>query len=215
MADLGREGAPGRRARFVGPSDIVTELSRLERSGLVRLPTRPVPTGERLDPVPIHREVLDGLTGSAARRALGRAAKKARTTEVVWRDGPDELVVDPGRVTVLTKTGAVAITIPVRCDQTGDDRVEVVFAVGSPGRPAGMFAATDGRPRGPTVVVERWADALTALAWSTLLELAESVAAALGRDERGDLLIPGSLVATEEGLEVVPVARHRLNKLQS
>jgi hypothetical protein len=64
-------------------------------------------------------------------------------------------------------------------------------------------------------VVDRWADALIAFAWSAVLELVSSVAGTIGRDAHGDRLIPGALVATDDGLEVVPVARHRLGRLQS
>jgi hypothetical protein len=217
--EAGGRGGAGRRARaaprFAGPPEVVKELTRLERAGSISGPVDALKAGERLDPIPIGRDALAALIAHACRRALGRASARARTTEVIWRDGADELAVDPGRVTIETRAGAAAVTIPVRCDQSGPGEVEVVFALGSPDRPAGLFAATDGRPRGPSVVVERWADPLTALAWSALLELAESVSAGMGRDRHGNRLIPGSLVATEEGLEVVPLARHRLGRLQS
>ena len=121
----------------------------------------------------------------------------------------------PRCIEVKTTDGAISVVIPVRCDQTGPTTVEVAFAVGSPDRPAGLFAATEERPRGPAVIVDRWADALIAFAWSTVLELAGSLAGTLGRDESGDPLIPGALVAGADGLDVIPIARHRLGRLQT
>jgi hypothetical protein len=76
-----------------------------------------------------------------------------------------------------------------------------------------MFAAATKRPHGPAAVVERWADALVALAWGTLVELANSISGVAGRDDSGDELIPGSMVADEGGLLLVPYARHRLGPL--
>jgi hypothetical protein len=65
------------------------------------------------------------------------------------------------------------------------------------------------------VVVERWADALTALAWSAVLELLDSVSAALGRDEYGDPFVAGALAATRDAVTLTPMARHRLGRLSS
>jgi hypothetical protein len=204
-----------RTLAFDGPSEVVRELTRLLRAGELVRPTKPPLAGDRLETVRLSRDAVAVLSTGAARRALGAAAKARTNTEVVWSDGGDELAVDPAKIEVATTVGAIAVTVPVRCDETGPVTVEVTFAVGAPDRPAGLFAATSDRPRGPAVVVDRWADALIAFAWSAVLELASSVAGTIGRDAHGDRLIPGALVATDDGLEVVPVARHRLGRLQS
>ena len=200
---------------FDGPREVVRELTRLDRAGLLDRPRVAMGPGDRLEAVPIGGEVVTLLTAQAARRALGTAEARRRTTEVIWSDAGDELAVDPAGVTTATTTGAIALTIPVRCDQTGPATVEVTFVVGSTDRPAGLHAATPERPRGPAVIVDRWADALIAFAWSAVLELAETVTGTMGRDARGDRLIPGALVATDDGLQIVPFARHRLGRLQS
>lgn len=200
---------------FDGPAEVVRELTRLDREGLLDRPREPLAAGGRMTSIPIRGEALVTLTAQAARRALGAASTSRRNTEVVWSDGGDELAVDPAGVKTATTVGAISITIPVRCDQTGPATVEVTFAVGSPDRPAGLYAAAEGRPRGPAVIVDRWADALITFAWSAVLELAEGIAGSVGRDTRGQRLIPGSLVAGEEGLDIVPLARHRLGRLQS
>jgi hypothetical protein len=142
-------------------------------------------------------------------------SRRIRVTTVVWRDGGDELAVDPGGATVVTADGALVVTIPVSCDQTGPSRVQVMFVVGAPDRPAGLYAATDGRPQGPAAIIHRWADALTAFAWSALLELLASVSGAVGNDQNGDPLIPGALVATTDGVAVTPMGRHPLGQLSA
>jgi hypothetical protein len=200
---------------FDGPSEVVRELTRLLRTGDLVRPERPPVAGDRLEPVRLNRDAVAQLSTGAARRALGAAAKARATTEVVWSNGGDELAVEPAKIQVVTTAGAIAVTVPVRCDETGPAEVQVTFAVGAPDRPAGLFAATSDRPRGPAAIVDRWADALIAFAWSAVLELATSVAGTIGRDVHGDRLIPGALFATDDGLEVVPVARHRLGRLQS
>jgi hypothetical protein len=171
------------------------------------LPGRAVAAGTPLVPLLFNTPVLARLFPFAARRALGVASRRAKVTAVVWRDGGDELAVDPAGATVATSAGAVVVTFPVACDQTGAARAQVTFVVGAPDRPAGLYAATDGRPRGPAVVVERWADALTALAWSAVLELLDSVSAALGRDEHGDPFVAGALGGDTRRSPLTPMAR--------
>jgi hypothetical protein len=134
-------------------------------------------------------------------------------TEVIWSEGGDELSVDPAKIDVQTVDGVVVFAIPVRCDQSGQGIAEVALAVGSASRAAGMFAVAAQRPQGPAAVVDRWADALVALAWGTLVELASSISSVAGRDDSGDELIPGSIVADRAGLLVAPYARHRLGPL--
>jgi hypothetical protein len=175
------------------------------------LPTKPLPPGQRLDPIRIDAATLRRLAPAAAGRALGQPAD--RVTEVIWSEGGDELSLDPAKLDVKTINGFVAFAIPVRCDQSGQGVVEIALAVGAPDRAAGMFAVAERRPRGPAAVVERWADALVAFAWGTLVELANGVAATAGRDDSGNLLIPGSIVAADGALIVVPYARHLLGPL--
>ena len=145
---------------------------------------------------------------NAARWVLDVTDTPSHDIEIVWSEGGDELVIDPAHVEVHTTDGTVLLSIPVRCDETGPTQVEVAFAVGAPDRPAGSFGATEERPRGHPIV-DRWADALIAFVWSTVLELAGSVASAIGNDDRGDVLIVDPSLATNEGIEVVPFASCR------
>jgi hypothetical protein len=151
---------------------------------------------------------VSGLAVEAAKRAAG-FFRPTRRAEVVWVDGESELAVGLAGVRVETGDGVVVVTIPVRCDQTGEAEVHVTFAVGRPGQPAGLYATAQRRPRGPAVVVDTWAEAIVAFAWQILLGLATGLAGATGKDARGNRLVPAELEATGEGLTIVPMARHR------
>jgi hypothetical protein len=187
-------------------------MTRLEEQGIFVPPKKPLPPGQHLPPIRIDVATLRRLAPGAAGRALGQS-DASKVTEVIWSEGGDELSIDPAKIDVQTTVGAILFAIPVRCDQSGQGVARIALAVGSPDRGAGMFAAATRRPQGPAAVVERWADALVALAWGTLVELAKSISGVAGRDVNGDELIPGSIVADEGGLSIVPYARHPLGPL--
>ena len=144
----------------------------------------------------------------AARRAAGlfRPSKRA---EVVWVQGENELAIDLQKIALRLGAGQIRLLIPVRCDQSGAAITEVLFAVGSPAEPAGLYAAAPRKPSGPDVVVAAWGDALVAFAWQCLLGLVAGISGASGKDGRGNLLVPVELVATAKGLTILPMARHR------
>jgi hypothetical protein len=144
----------------------------------------------------------------AARRASGLIRPSARN-EVVWVQGDNELAVGLQEIALRLATGEIHLRLPVRCDQSGAAVVEVLFAVGSPAEPAGLYAATTRVPSGPDAIVAAWGEALVAFAWQCLLGLASGIAAATGKDERGNLLVPVEMVVTAKGITLVPMARHR------
>ena len=69
----------------------------------------------------------------------------------------------------------------------------------------------DMRPSGPELVVDLWGDALVAFAWQCVLGVVTGVAAATGKDARGNLLVPVELIASARGVGIVPMARHRFS----
>ena len=170
----------------------------------------PVPGGTVIDPLVVNRDNLSRLATEAAKRAAG-FFRPTKRTEVVWVDGDSELAVSVAAVRVETGPGTVLVSLPVRCDQTGPTEVHVTFAVGEPGRPAGLFAATQRRPRGPALIIDTWGDAIVAFAWNVVLELVTGLAGATGKDTRGNRLVPVELEATRTGLAIVPMARHRFS----
>ncbi len=175
-----------------------------------RIPAAPAPlaTGEVFHAVFVESGQATELLRGAARRAGGLYRPTTRT-EIVWVEGDRELAVGIADVQVKLAEGLIRVLIPVRCDQTGKARIEVTFAVGAPDRPAGLFATTYRRPLGPDLIVGAWSEALVAFAWQCLLGLVADLAGAIGKDERGNVLVPVELAASARGLQIVPMARHR------
>ena len=174
-------------------------------------PAEPLPPGKVGQPLPVSSTDLPALARAALRAASALppapATGKAPVTGVTWVDGDRELYVAVDQVDVKLAPGAVAVTIPVRCDQTGETSVDVSFAVGLPDRPLGLVVATEDRPRGPAVVVDVWGEALIALAWQCLLDVASGVSAASGSDSAGTPLIASALHSDGKTLSITPQAR--------
>jgi hypothetical protein len=167
-----------------------------------------MPAGEVTHPVIVEGAQASELLRVAARRAAG-LFRPTRRTEVVWVHGDSELAVSLTDLQLKMANGLLVVMIPVRCDQTGAAMVEVFFAVGSPDQPAGLFASTLRRPKGPPLIIGVWGDALVAFAWQCVLGMVSGIAGATGKDDRGNILVPVGVAAAEGGLEIVPMARHR------
>lgn len=180
------------------------------RAGRLPMATRKMAEGEVFEPVFIEAGRSIELMRVASRRAAG-FFRPTKRTEVVWVEGGNELAVNIAGIDVKLSDGLIRVLIPVRCDQTGAGRVEVLFATGAPGEPAGLYAATSRRPNGPEVVVVAWGDALVAFAWHVVLELITGIAAASGKDARGNLLVPVELAVSARGIQILPMARHRFS----
>ncbi|HZN18180.1 MAG TPA: hypothetical protein VFB84_08360 [Micromonosporaceae bacterium] len=130
--------------------------------------------------------------------------------EVVLTAGRSELLVHTRGVGLACAPGLVTMGLPVGCDQLPNGgSVQVPFAVGTEDAPTGLVMAAYSRPSGPGVVVDAWAEALTAFAWSALVHLAQSLCAAAGTDATRRPLVPGYLSAGHDVLIVQPMAGHR------
>jgi hypothetical protein len=175
-----------------------------------RLPAAPaaLTAGEVVRSVQLDERQASALLRVAAQRAVG-LVRPTKHTEVVWVEGNSELVVSLVDLQLKVADGLLRVRVPVRCDQVKGAVVEVVFAVGTAGAPAGLFASTYRRPSGPAAVVDAWGEALVAFAWQCVLGLVSGVAGAVGKDDRGNVLVPVELTASARGLEIVPMARHR------
>ena len=145
---------------------------------------------------------------------LLRAALGGDTDDglVLLVDGDSELLVQPDACRLDTDDGLVLVVLAVECDQTGPVNVVVPFAVGDGLVNTGMVAATEHAPRGPTAIVARWGEALTALAWESLLSVAGGLTRHAGADGDAMPLLPGALVAGRGALTVVPQARHERDR---
>lgn len=177
-------------------------LDQLRRQCPEFLPGPPPQPGGLAPPVALQREALDDLL----REALTPSPDESL---VVWRDGDSEVLLHAGRTRVAVREGVVAVALLFECEETGGPaEVVVPFAVGSDERPAGMIAATERRPRGPAVLIDRWGEAIIATAWEALLDIAAVAAANAGDDVDGEPLRAGALLAAPDALTVVPQARH-------
>jgi hypothetical protein len=173
----------------------------------------PLPAGTTSSEATLAAKDLPGLVRTAALAISGFADDAAdRAPSVLWRNGASELLVLPGGVQTRLADGIVALSVPVRCDQSGDAFVHMSFFVGAPDRPAGLVAATEPRPRGPAAVVDVWGERLVAFGWRIVVELATHIAAESGRDEDGAPLLPVAITATPRGLTVLPMARHAMDR---
>jgi hypothetical protein len=171
---------------------------------------RPVAEGDVVQPVFIEAGKAVEMLRVAARLAAG-FFRPTQRTEIVWVDGENELAVNFAAIDAKLSDGLIRIAIPVRCDQIDAARIEVLFAVGSPEAPAGLYAAAPRRPQGPELVVAVWGDALVAFAWHCVLGLVAGIAGATGKDARGNLLVPVEMVVSNRGIEIHPMARHRFS----
>jgi hypothetical protein len=177
------------------------------------LPPAPLPSGQAGPEIPLAKETGAALYRLVARQLSGLGPQSAgQAGVVVWTQGDDELAVLVDEVSVTTAQGAVAVDIPVRCDQAGAATVTVRFATGSDARPAGFVASTDARPLGPAAVVDVWGEALTAFAWHLVLTTSTKLADASGRDADGAGLIPVGVRADDAGLVVLTMARHTFDR---
>lgn len=175
-----------------------------------RLPTsrRQLAEGELAHPIFIEQGRAAELLRVAAKRAVG-LFRPTKRTEVVWVQGESELAIGLIDLDIKLADGLIIVLIPVRCDQTGAAMVEVVFAVGTPNEPAGLYASAYRRPNGPPLIVEAWGESLVAFAWQCVLGMISGIAGATGKDTRGNILVPVELTASGKGIEIVPMARHR------
>lgn len=147
--------------------------------------------------------------------AVNPAASTTTYEDVVWADAGNELLVRPSKVRVVFEPGFALVAIPVYTEQSGDVEIVVPFALGKPGEPAGLIAATESSPRGPAHIVDIWGDPLIAAAWDALLQVSIDAAAEAGVDDDHQPLLPGALVADKDRLVVTPQARHGFDRRPS
>lgn len=130
------------------------------------------------------------------------------TPDVVWVSGADELLVHTDSLRLSAATGVLQATLRVECDQLREPApVRVSFATGSDRAPRGLLLATYDVPDGPPEVVHRWADAITAFAWESVITLASELVTPAGTGRRKRPLVVGAIGAAKGELQVMPVAR--------
>jgi hypothetical protein len=183
---------------------VLLELERRICPDRPQAPER-LPPGTAARPV----EVEDGRFERLVRAA---AAPDENPARVVWYEADAEVVVHLDRTRVRAIDGLVLVALTLECDQTGVAEVVVPFAVGTDKRPAGLVAASEAKPRGPQVLVDRWGEAIVATAWRAVVDAATTIARDRGSDLDGAPLRAGALVARGGRIAVVPQARHSFER---
>lgn len=148
------------------------------------------------------RQTLEQVLRSAV--ALHAHGGEATSTSVVWRDAGDELLVTPAKARIATAEGLVFIGLAVFCEESGQAEATVIFACNPAKSPLGIMLVAEGTPRGPRVVVERWAGPLVACAYGALLESLS----ALVQGAPGEALVLAGFGADPEGVVVVMQRDH-------
>ena len=153
------------------------------------LPSRPIATGLQGADLPLAPKALAGLVRiAAARRPDGPSGGARDDGAILWDDGSSQILIQGGKLRTEIGDGIVRIVIPVETD-AGATEMTVPFAVGSEKRVTGLIAAAPDRPAGDPLIAEIWGDSLIAFAYGALLDVADSLAGASGRDTDNDRLV--------------------------
>ncbi len=104
----------------------------------------------------------------------------------------------------------VTIGVTVECDQYQRQTIPVPIGVGQKKAVSGLVMSSFQDLQGPAGLVEVWSDSIIAFAWETLLEVATTICAEVGRDAQGRALVPGTIGASPDRLLIQPVARYSL-----
>jgi len=141
------------------------------------------------------------------------AAGAADTPRAVWSDGSNELLVEIARISLKIEQGLIHVQIPVACEETGRQTISVTFAAGSDTSPAGLIFATETIPNGPPQVVEIWGEALISLAWMSVQKAIATLADVAGSDLDGAGLVPAAFEAKRNGIKLMVMARHDMDRV--
>lgn len=200
---------PGKPHKPKPPSDDLEKqcsqlLAKLEKHCPGLLPAGPVPAGEIAAPIEVGTDDLQQLLLIAV-----GVTDKRRRNRVVWELAGSELLVHLQSMRVQVIRGLVLVGLTVETNETGRVEVTVPFAVGQSGHLSGMIVTTEPKPRGPTIIIDRWGDAIIAAAWQAILGVIGTLSARAGVDELGNPLLPGAVVAEDNRLAVVAQAAHK------
>ncbi len=134
-------------------------------------------------------------------------------TQVVWYDHDGEVLVHINATVVSLFSGLVLIALTLETQETGVGQLTVPLTVGTSAQPVGLVVGTEVRPRGPSLLVDRWGEAAIAAAWRALLDVARNLAERGGADSNGQPFIPVAMSATPDQFLVLPQARHAMDSV--
>ena len=197
--------------RILEPGQVKAVLDRLGDALGWRVEESGGTVEPRTVPLALVRRLLFPALVAAA--GAGPSSSALEASPLLWDTGSDQLLVHLTRALVFTGAGFVDLRLPVECDQTEEAEVVITYLTASPDRPHGFVLAAEDRPRGPAVVVQVWGEALVALGWRALVELAGMVAATRGADTSDRPLVASTVVATPEGLVITAMGARRFTRV--
>ena len=183
----------------------VADERRAGRLAAVRAAMR---EGEVFDTVFVEGGKLAEFARVAARRGAG-LLRPTQRTEIVWVDGANQLAIDIAKLDVRVAEGRSTCAIPVRCDQTGSARRGAVRGRLRQGAGRPVRRRVEASRAGPSWSSTCGATRSSPSPGSACSASSSGIAAATGKDARGNLLVPVELVADARGVGIVPMARHR------
>lgn len=187
------------------------EQLRQLRDKLAASATRPLPPGTTVDVRSASPDVVQSLFVRALPLAAGLEPSRAdEVASVLWVDGRNQLLVQLDQAKVALGDGFIDTHLVVQCDQTQRTSVVATFVTSTAKRPSGFIVATEDRPRGPRVIVDAWGEALVALAWRAVIEVARVVAGTAGTDKFERQFVAANVEATTNALLITPMVPHRL-----
>jgi hypothetical protein len=166
-----------------------------------------LPPSETAEPIEVRNDDLQELLLTAV-----GVTDKRRRNQVVWELAGSELLVHLQATRVQVAAGLVIVGMTVETNETGHVEVTIPFAVGRRRQLAGMLVTTESKPRGPTIIIDRWGDALISAAWQALLDVIGTLAARAGVDQLGNPLLPGAVVAEDNRLTIIAQAAHKFER---
>lgn len=208
-----RPEQPGKPHKPKPPEDDLEKrcselLAKLEKHCPGLLPAGPVPAGEIAEPIEVGNDDLQRLLLTAV-----GVADKRRRNQVVWELAGSELLVHLQSMRVQVMRGLVLVGLTVETNETGRTEVTVPFAVGQSDQLSGMIVTTEPKPRGPTIIIDRWGEAIIAATWQAVLRVIGTLTARAGVDHLGNPLLPGAVVADHNRLAVIAQAAHEFESI--
>ena len=192
---------------------VLREYSRFvaaeRRAGRLPAERAAMREGEVFQTVFIEGAKLAEFARVAARRGAG-LVRPTQRTEIVWVDGANQLAIDIGKLDVRVDEGQIHVCHRGALRRSrfrrrrGAVRGRVRSVAGGALRRRVEAAHRAGAGRSTCGATRSSPSPGSACSASS-----SGIAAATGKDARGNLLVPVELVADARGVGIVPMARHR------
>jgi hypothetical protein len=132
-------------------------------------PEKPPAVADRVPAVELAPMLAPSLAGTAANGATGGETPAGA---VVWVDGGDEVIVHLESVRTEAEEGVLLASLDLETAETGRATLVVPFGVGT-SQEGAVTLVTEGRARGPKMLVDRWGEAVQEALFAAIVDLVE------------------------------------------